>query len=101
MSTLSLTSWQPSNLDYFSEGRINATGLTTYWQAINNSFESWDKDPMKSKFQQATPKQNIPNRHRASMHREWQAPYDKYHWHASENKLQLPRPGQTHPYHKY
>ena len=39
MDTLSLKSWIPSELSYFSDGRINAFGLSSYWQSVSDAFE--------------------------------------------------------------
>ena len=52
MTALELTLWKEDNLDYCENGTLSATGLTTYWQAINRAFELWDWEQMKQKTQQ-------------------------------------------------
>ena len=50
METLDMDkgAWKKRELSYFEEGRISHIGLTTYWQAICNAFEIWDRNQMKA-----------------------------------------------------
>ena len=47
MDTLSLKSWISSELSYFSDGRINSFGLSSYWQSVSDAFKEWDRNQMK------------------------------------------------------
>ena len=47
MSTLSLSTWDPRDLQYFSNGSINGHGLATYWQSVDDAFQTWDRLQMK------------------------------------------------------
>ena len=109
MDTLDLKTWEPSNKEYFGNGRITPTGLAAYWGAINNAFEVWDRLQMKEKFAQppmashhsrkATdfPKKSNYRRRSDSQdyrnfHRERQSSYEKYHWRANNTRFKLPPP---------
>ena len=51
METLQLdVLWDRNRLDYFTAGRINAVGLSTYWNAVSAAFETWDRDQMKAQI---------------------------------------------------
>ena len=47
--------WRRRELSYFAEGRISNVGLISYYQAICNTFENWDRDQMRAAL---APKQN-------------------------------------------
>ena len=82
-------------LNYFSQGRLNSNGLTTYWQAIDKAFENWDREQMKQRSSTmpsstVNPKNSyFEHKH---LHRERQHNYDKYHWKASDTRFRLPPP---------
>ena len=46
MDFLTLEQWNPTELDYFSEGHINGNGLASYWNAVDSAFEVWDQAQM-------------------------------------------------------
>ena len=111
MDTLKLSSWDSKNLDYFEEGKISHTGLLTFWQAVNNTFEEWDRNQMKAsvtstpsvaianktqKFDShqrqphiIKPKSQYVNRIPRAYHREGRQ--DKYHWHPQDSRFKLPK----------
>ena len=39
--------WDDCDRTYFTKGRLNAKGLTVYWQIVNAAFEQWDRNQMK------------------------------------------------------
>ena len=54
MSSLELKTWNPKDITYFSEGRVNAQGLNAYWHAINTAFELWDREVMHNNLNSGT-----------------------------------------------
>ena len=95
MTTLSLSSsWSFTELSYFSEGKINGNGLSTYWQAINDAFENWDRAQMNALQNKENSASHHPNYNshqqsfnscqgnKAFYHERWEN-YDRVHWKTS------------------
>ena len=104
LSTLTLYAWDPKELDYFSDGCINGNGLTTYWLAVNQAFEAWDKEQMKMQHSnqlqghstsqcKSAPNHNK-NHFRKNLDggRHWHRQHrnDRFHWHAKDTRFTLP-----------
>ena len=58
MEVLHLKTWNFGELSYFSEGRINGNGLSTYWQAVDEAFEQWDRAQMRKSLTVVSPSAN-------------------------------------------
>ena len=101
MDFLILESWDRKDLSYFSQGCMNATGLATYWMAINDAFEKWDRVQMSATFAVGNTTKNTryvdgdkpfnqwkgKNCIVKTHYREWN---DHFHWKASETRYKLP-----------
>ena len=53
MFFLELDAWDRHNLEYFAKGWINSHGLGSYWRAISDSFETWDRFHMSNTLKAA------------------------------------------------
>ena len=47
MRAITFKNWPGEGMSLIQSNRFTAAGLKTYWQAINDAFEGWDKDQMK------------------------------------------------------
>ena len=70
----------------FTHRRLNSKGMTTYWQSVNDAFESWDKTQMrmmKSAPQKSKAKKKL-------MFREQCSDTRKFKWNPEKTKFKLP-----------
>ena len=76
----------------FSAGRINAHGLTTFWQAVNDAVEIWDRDQMKqNKCMNQQLKADIKNP-KKTWYRERCSLTQKFKWAPDKTRFRLPKP---------
>ena len=91
MATLKLTGWNVGNFNYLAaDGKMNNNGLFRFWQSVNDSFESWDREAMKNNRGQK--QEQVPtmfSKKRTFL--ESCAQNDKYHWKAKDARFQLPK----------
>ena len=76
MHILNLHSWDTLDVNCISNNKMTAIGLEKYWEAINDAFQAWDKEQMRSSQQSGT------NRNFARH----QQRNDRYHW-SSQNRI--------------
>ena len=82
--------WDDLDEDLLVDRRMSSKGLTTYWSALNDAFESWDKEQMKSsKIQLGINKNPVKNQNR---YREAVAENGKFKWKIEKTRFKLPKP---------
>ena len=92
MHILKLHTWDPEDrTTYSEEGEMNASGFAKYWVAVNDAFQAWDKEQMKSQMLNAIKKPVAATQSRKEDHGPVDGKltkktekrynhYDRYHW---------------------
>ena len=79
--------------------KLNAVGLSKFWESVNDAFQAWDKEQMRSTqnvntgFKKHHYNQCRYNRVEGKS-RQFEFPHgnsDRYHWHASDTRRCLPK----------
>ena len=93
--------WDSRDTTLFTRGNLNSKGYAAYWQSVNEAFEKWDREQMKSLH--SAPKTpvmksssscgtNVNKKPKPSHYREFVADTNKFKWDARKTMFKLPKP---------
>ena len=90
MQSLPLLMWDKNNKSNYIGINLSSKGKERYWMAVNDAFQSWDKQQMCIAHGKG---------HNTSYHRKtktfvpkYKKNFNRFHWNALNQKSRLPRP---------
>ena len=97
MQTLQLHSWDQENVTSLigkNGDNLSSQGLTRYWEAINDTYQAWDKEQMHilhARNMKISPHRTTKVDHHIDQPYH-QSRYDRYHWKSTPYRNRLPTP---------
>ena len=94
MDTLEIQGWDQGDKHLVINNCMTKNGLLSYWQGVNDAFESWDRDQMKSKITGIDGGRRLmvdaKKKKKNSWHRENTKKKDRFKWKVEETSFKLP-----------
>ena len=91
MKVLKLHTWDPMDRPCVTKKKMNAHGLSKYWDALSDAFQAWDKEQMRTAHA-LTYSKKIPQRTQQEPYKERNNRYnDRFHWRAPKQEEASPR----------
>ena len=93
MQILDIQGFEFDDTTVFTENKLNARGLTKFWNAVNDQFEIWDRDQMRkdSKKKGNDSSVIVKKKKPLSQYRENCSNNQKYKWDPTRTRFKLPK----------